>query len=75
MTALRDFTHVGENAILAGIIQGHVARTTASVSALLVVAFVRALVRPFRALVHIDARPAILVQDESWMTGAFVSTV
>lgn len=75
MTAIRDFARVGENAISAGIIQGHAARTPAPVSAVLVVAFVRAVVPILRALVHIDTGPAVGVEDESRVTGALVSAV
>jgi len=75
VTAIRDFARVEQNAAPAGFIQGHIARTPALVSALLVLAFMRAPVRSFRALVHVDAGSAIGIQDESRMTGAFVSAV
>lgn len=73
MTAIRDFARVGENAIPAGTIQGHVARTPASVSAVLVVASVRALVRSFRALVHVRARAPVLQDPVSLRADASVS--
>lgn len=70
LTTIRGFTHVGKNAVSPGIIQRHIVGTLTFVGSNQIRAIVRAFMRVFRALVHVDARACVLKNSISFRASA-----